>query len=153
MRVLTFQVGPDRLALPLSAIVAVVPRVPLYQPAGAPAWLAGLLHHRGRPVPVVDLHRLASAGTCPDALSSRIILVPAPGGGPADLLGLQAAQVADIRELPEETPRFTGGSAPGRPDLGSLLVEGGEIVRLLDVARLLPEAERRLLAAVAEAPP
>jgi chemotaxis-related protein WspB len=78
MRVLTFQVGPDRLALPLASVVEVVPRERLHRPAGAPAWLAGLFLHRGRAVPVVDLFALAGAGECPADLSSRIILVPTP---------------------------------------------------------------------------
>jgi chemotaxis-related protein WspB len=151
MRVLTFYVGPDRLALPLAHIIAVVPRVPLYRPGDAPVWLAGLLRHRGRAVPVIDLHRLVGCGTCPDALSSRIILVPAPSGR-GDLLGLLAAEVADIRDLPEDAPQVAGFSAPGSPELGPLVVEKNEICRLLDVARLLPESEQRRLNA-AEVPP
>ncbi len=148
MRVLTFQVGPDRLALPLATVVTVVPRVPLYRPSGAPAWLAGLLRHHGRAVPVVDLHRLAGAGPCPNALSSRIVLVSAP-----EPLGLLAADVTDIRDLADGASCFGGGSAAGQPDLGPVVVTGDAVLRLLDVGRLLPERERRLVAAAREAPP
>jgi chemotaxis-related protein WspB len=149
MRVLTFQVGAEPLALPLAAVVAVVPRVPLHRPAGGPPWLAGILRHRGRAVPVLDLHRLAGAGTCPTALSSRIILVPFPGGAPNDLLGLEAADVAGIRDLPDNVPRLAAVTNAAGPSFGSLLIEGGEILRLVEVPGLLPEAERRLLAAEA----
>jgi len=153
MRVLTFQVGADRLALPLASVVEVVPRVRLHRPAGTPAWLAGMFLHRGRAVPVVDLFALAGAGECPAALSSRIILVPAPAEGLTDLLGLLAAQVADIRELPADTPRLPSLCTPGQPDLGPMTVEGGEVLRLVDVPRLLPESGRGPLRALtAEAP-
>jgi chemotaxis-related protein WspB len=136
MRVLTFQVGSDRMALPLTGVVAVVPRVPLRRLAGGPDWLAGLLSHRGGAVPVIDLARLTGAGECPDALGSRIILVPRPGGAAGELLGLLAAEVADVREVPDGAARLPGFDAPGRPDFGPLLMEGNDVLRLLDVGGL-----------------
>jgi chemotaxis-related protein WspB len=153
MRVLTFQVGADRLALPLASVVEVVPRVRLHRPTGAAAWLAGLLLHRGEAVPVVDLFALAGAGECPAALSSRIILVPTPAEGTAGLLGLLAAQVADVRELPADAPRLPSPCTPGQPDFGPMTVEGGEVLRLVDLRRLLPEAGRSQLRALTAEPP
>ena len=88
MLVLTFQVGAARLALDLRQVHEVVPRVQLERVAGSPAWLAGMFIYRGRVVPVIDLHRLLGAGECPAHLSSRIVLVPLPGGA---LMGLLAA--------------------------------------------------------------
>lgn len=153
MQVLTFQVGSDRLALPLASILEVVPRVHLHRPAGAPAWLAGLFLHHGRAVPVMDLFALAGAGACPASLSSRIILVPGPGEGMTDLLGLLAAEVADIRELPADTPRLPSLCTPGQPDFGPMAVEGGEVLRLVEMNRLLPQASRGQLRALSAETP
>jgi chemotaxis-related protein WspB len=167
MLVLTFQIGNDRLALDIRRVREVVPRVQLERVAGSPAWLAGLFVYRGRVVPVLDLHRLLNAGECPPHLSSRIILVPLDVGqafqpdsshaqqksqagkpdlrGEEVLVGLLAAQVADIREVQPGARPMTGFNAPGQPDLGLTLVEEGGILHLLDLDRLLPEPVQRLV--------
>src|SRR3954467_15131623 len=95
MLVLTFQIGDDRLALDIHRVREVVPRVALRKPAASPDWLAGQFVYRGTVVPVVDLHPLLHAGPPPPHLSSRIILVPVGDS----LLGLLAAQVADLRDV------------------------------------------------------
>ena len=136
MLALTFQIGDNRLALDIRRVREVVPRVELRRAANAPAWLAGELVYRGRPVAVLDLHVLLGAGECPPHLSSRIILVPNGDG----LLGLLAAQVADIREI--EPP----SDAPVAGSLGQAVVEGGSLLHLLDLPRLLPAPARALLA-------
>jgi chemotaxis-related protein WspB len=138
-----FQIGRDRLALDIRRVKEVVPRVRLQPLAGAPPWLAGVLVYRGRTVPVLDLHRLVGAGDCPPHLSSRIILTP--HGGEDRLLGLLAAQVADLRDVPEptHTARLTG---PGQPDLGTTVINEGGLLHLLDLDRLLPEPVRQFLA-------
>src|SRR5262245_58458251 len=146
MLVLTFQVGGDRLALDVRRVREVVPRVQLQRVAGAPAWLAGLFVHRGQVVPVVDLHRLLGAGEGPQHLSSRIILVPSPAGaagaGPDPPVGLLAAQVAEVREVGAATATAGFGQAP----LGRPVAEGGGILHLVDLERLLPAALPALLA-------
>jgi chemotaxis-related protein WspB len=146
MLALTFTAGGDRLALDIRRVAEVVPRVRLAPLAGAPAWLAGTFVYRGQVVPVIDLHRLAGGGECPELLSSRIILVPVGGR----LLGLLAARVADLREI--EPPAGAASLvAEGRADLGPAVADGGGVLRLLDPDRLLPDDARRLLAAEAPA--
>jgi chemotaxis-related protein WspB len=139
MVVLTFEIGQERLALDVRRVREVVPRVRLRPAAGAPAWLAGLFVYRGQVLPVIDLHRLAGAGECPPHLSSRIIVVPHRHDGEERLVGLLAAAVAEVRAIDPPGRPSLGLTEPGRPDLGSPLVEGGAVLRLLDLDRLLPE--------------
>src|SRR5262245_23385734 len=80
MLALIFHIGTARLALDVRRVKEVVPRVQLQVLAGSPPWLAGAFVYRGQVVPVLDLHQLVGAGDCPPHLSSRIILVPQPGG-------------------------------------------------------------------------
>lgn len=146
MLVLTFQIGDNRLALDIRRVREVVPRVHLDRPAMAPDWLAGLFVYRGQPVPVLDLHRLLGAGECPPHLSSRIILVPlARDEGGERLIGLLAAQVADIREINANAPSIPSLDSSGQAGLGQTLVEGDIILHLLDLDRLLPDPVRKLL--------
>ena len=154
MLALTFQIGSDRLALDIRRVREVVPRVNLERVAASPSWLAGLFVYRGRVVPVVDLHRLLNAGECPPHLSSRIILVPLGPAGSADapLVGLLAAQVADIREVGPAGATLPSFHAPGQPDLGPTLVDRAGMFHLLDLDRLLPEPVRQLVKALPGGP-
>jgi chemotaxis-related protein WspB len=153
MLALTFQIGRSRLALDTRWVKEVVPRVPLQPLDCGPPWLAGVFVYRGQIVPVLDLHRLVGAGDCPPHLSSRIILVPHRHDGEDRLLGLLAAQVADLREFPAGVRPARGLTEPGRAELGPLLVDGGEVIHLLEPHRLLPEAvQGQLTALPREAP-
>ncbi len=145
MLALTFQVGPNRLALDVRRAREVVPRVHLQPVAGSPPWLAGLFVYRGQVVPVIDLHRLLDAGDCPPHLSSRIILVPL---GDGRLVGLLAAQVADVRQVATDGPALPGFHAPGQPDLGPILVDEAGMFHLVDLDRLLPAPVQALVRAL-----
>jgi len=148
MLALTFQIGQDRVALDIRGVHEVVPRVRLHRPATGPAWLAGLFVYRGSPVPVIDLHRLVGAGDCPLHLSSRIILVPRPGSTTGQLLGLLAAQVADLRDVNQESGAGLSLTGKGQPGLGRVVVDRGEVLHLFDITRLLPETSLRQLEAL-----
>jgi chemotaxis-related protein WspB len=175
MLVLTFQVGSHRLALDVRRVHEVVPAVRLQSVAYNPPWLAGVFIYRGQVVPVIDLHRLLQAEDCPVHLSTRIILVPygfdrplglpsLPGGedratGQERLVGLLAAKVADIREMPPPSltppdlvPHMAFANAPDRPDLGPVLVDGQEIVHLVELDRLLPASYGQQLVLVPKEP-
>jgi chemotaxis-related protein WspB len=153
MRVLTFRVGDEPLALDIRHVREVLPRVNLQSVGGAPDWLAGVFVYRGRVIPVIDLHRLAGAGDCPPHLSSRIILVShATPDGKEQFVGLLATQVADIREIRADEPVLAGIAAGGQADLGPVVADGSSVLRLVDPDRLLPGAAwRQILALPAEA--
>jgi chemotaxis-related protein WspB len=138
MLALTFQVGPDRVAVDVTRIREVVPRVRLAPVNGGPPWMAGVFVYRGRVVPVVDLHRLIAVGECPLHLSSRIILLPYPPDAPESLVGLLATQVAEIREVRTERLRPVTGQ-PDQSVLGPALPDGSGILRILDPDSLLRE--------------
>jgi chemotaxis-related protein WspB len=145
MLVLTFEAGGERLALDVRSVVEVVPRVRLRPLAGAPSWLSGAFVYRGTVVPVVDLNQLAGAGECPTHLSSRIILVRKLGPTGERLLGLVVTRVDDVRALEPASATLDGFTPEGQPDFGPVAVENGELLRRLDLDRILPETYRRLV--------
>ncbi|MFL5241242.1 MAG: chemotaxis protein CheW [Gemmataceae bacterium] len=148
MLVLTFQIGRDRLALDVRRVKEVVPSVQLQQVAGSPTWLAGVFIYRGYVVPVIDLHRLVGVEDYPHHLSTRVILVPHSVQGKERLVGLLAAQVAEIREMEaprQERPHVVN---PDAPDLGPVVVDGREIIHMLNLDRLLPDSYQKHLTQV-----
>src|SRR5213078_2583015 len=101
-------------------------------------WVTGVFVHRGRVLPAIDLNRLAGAGDCPDHLGSRIILVSHPAGGPDALVGLLAAMVAEVRELPD--PPEGADALTGSP-LGPAVADGAGVVRVFDPDRFFGRSE------------
>jgi chemotaxis-related protein WspB len=149
---LMFQVGTNHLALDVGRVREIVPCVRLQPVACGPTWLAGVFIYRGQVVPVVDLHRLLGAGECPVHLSTRIILVPHRVSGQERLVGLLAAKVAEVREMPTASATPHGLGAAGRLDLGSVLVDAHEIIHLVELDRLVPELSDQELALIAKEP-
>ena len=155
MLVLTFQIGDDKLAIDIRRVREVVPRVRLSPVSGSPDWHAGVFVYRGAVVPVVDLYRLVGAEPCPPHLSSRIILIaPRQASGDERLVGLLASQVADTRELPPKSNPIPNVVGAGEANLGVLIADGTDVLRLFDPDRFLPEiAWRKLLPAAKGAGP
>jgi chemotaxis signal transduction protein len=152
MLALRFQIGQERVALDIRRISEVVPRVPLVRSAGSPAWLAGTFVYRQSVVPVIDLHRLFAAEDCPAQLSSRIIVVPwSNPHRPQGWLGLLAVNVSEIREIQEPGHAASGAPLHEEPDLGPTTLDRGEILRVLDLDRLLPKPLEDRLAGVCSA--
>ncbi len=148
MLVLMFQAGSTCLALDVRRIHEVVPLVQLQRAESAPAWLAGVFIYRGRVIPVIDLHRLIGAGECLPNLSTRLILVPHRIGGQERLVGLLASRVADLRDIEPPAQAATPGATRDHPDFGAVLVNGNDIIHLVEPDRLLPEAYASQLALI-----
>jgi chemotaxis-related protein WspB len=141
MLVLTFHVGAHRAAVDIRRVEEVIPRVRLQPLAGSPHWVAGLFVHRGRVIPVVDLHRLLNQSECPHHLSSRIMIVPVQTAGRTLRVGWLAASVADIRDiLPSRLSDSSAGGMGGSVDLGPVLVDDRGILHVVDPDRLLPDS-------------
>ncbi len=140
MKVLVFHIGSDRFGLPLAGVHRVLPAARLTPLPGAPDWVAGLLDLHGAPVPVLDLSRMA--GLSPDAVrhDTRILLLDyvLPGGAVRPL-GLQAAHVIGVHEVPDA--QFGPAGVAAAPWLGPVASTGAGMLQLVTGASLLtPEA-------------
>lgn len=153
MKVLVFHIGRERYALPLTAVLRVLPVARLKALPGAPDYVPGLLDLHGEAVPVVDLSRLA--GTPPSAVryDTRILLVDVPAGGQIRRLGLKAERVAGVAAI-EGGLREAGVLAA--PWLGPVAAGGADgeagasgMLQLIAPERLLaPEVAARLFGEV-----
>ena len=152
MLVLTFQIGSEAIGLDIRRVLRVIPRIRLRPLTGSPAWFPGVFVYRGRVIPVVDMPLLAGHGECPAHLSSRIILVPIGADEKnLTLVGLLAAQVAELRELNGVSDDIAVRPGTRGVDLGRLVPDGGGVIRLLDPDRLFPADARATLVAAAGA--
>jgi chemotaxis-related protein WspB len=146
MLLLTFGIAGNRYAVDVSRVVEVVPRIPVRPVPHAPASVVGLFNHGGRIVPVLDLGLLLGGGTCQVKLSTRIILVryPAPGTSHA-LLGLVAEDVTELRLVRDDQVAIQAVGPTQAPYLGPVIQVGTDLVQILVIDRLLPEALRDML--------
>ena len=72
---LQFCLNQQRFALDVHDVIEVLPRRPLKPIAQAPAWVAGILAHRGVLVPVIDLGALSFGQPAAERTSTRLVLV------------------------------------------------------------------------------
>jgi chemotaxis-related protein WspB len=146
MKVLVFHIGRERYALPLTAVLQVLPVARLKPLPGAPHCVSGLLDLHGAPVPVIDLSRLA--GSIPDAVrfDTRILLVDVMAAGRLRRLGLKAEHVAGVASIDAE---LRDGGVAAAPWLGALAPGGGTggsgMLQLIEPERLLAPEVAALL--------
>lgn len=148
MKVLVFHIGRDPYALPLAAVLRVLPVARLKALPGAPHYVPGLLDLHGEPVPVIDLSRLA--GSPPDAVryDTRILLVDVVFGGRMRRLGLRAERVTGVASLDgalldgsvAAAPwlgQVVSGAALGKPDADTAPGTRAGMLQLIEPDRLL----------------
>jgi chemotaxis-related protein WspB len=144
MLVLTFQAGAHRYALPAAALIEVLPWVGLTPaPTLLPA-IAGLLNYRGAVAPVIDMNQLLLGTACPFLLSSRILLTryPLPDGREG-MLGLRVERASGTQAVTAEGVVASPVRTP--PWLGKVVIQGGDIVQLVQPEALLGDRVRGLL--------
>ncbi len=96
-------------------------------------------------VPAVDLGILLDAGPCRSRLSTRIILAGSPDL-PERLVGLIAESVNDVVPLAKNVATFPPIQQGDASYLGSVVQIGDDLVQLIEIDKLLPEALRHALA-------
>ena len=122
-------------ALPVDRVAEIMRPLPISPVSGMPEFLLGLSIVRGEPVPVVDAGALLNGSA---AHPARLVTM-AVGGR---VIGLAVEQVIGIRPI---GPAALSALPPLLHNAAGDAVEAiraldGELVLLLDTARLIPEA-------------
>lgn len=147
---LTFNVGDDLYAIPVSDVIEIIPLVQLKPLRLAPPWVAGLFNYRGISVPVLDLCQLIGAQPYRARLSTRIIIVDYSQLGAGRPLGLVAERVTQTINILDSDFAPCALQADTTPFLAAVAVRPEGIVQRIEVARLLPGSARDRLFANAE---
>ena len=135
IRSCTFRVGGDCLAIDADRVTEViresrVTRVPL-----APEGVLGLVHLRGRIVPIIDLAGRLGVPRVPGQATGTHLIVEVQG----DHYGLLVDEMLDVIEIePERVERPTGGTGP----LHGTFAAADRLVHLLDPERMIQSLVR-----------
>jgi len=139
---LQFRIKDQRFALSVHEVIEVLPRQALKPIAQAPAWVAGILAHRGLLVPVIDLAALSFGTPAAHRTSTRLVLVHYRGGLQLGLILEQATET--LRCHPEEFQPY-GVDAGEAPYLGPVRQDAQGLLQRIKVDDLLPDAVHELL--------
>ncbi len=129
---LVFSLGGDRCGIETAHVVDVLRFTDLTRVPGTPPFVLGVMNHRGRILPVLDIQRLLGTAETTATAGSRVLTVEA--GGMA--FGILANAVAgSIRVGAEELAPPPAGLA----GVGASVVRGvtAEMIAILDVDALV----------------
>jgi purine-binding chemotaxis protein CheW len=137
-RCCTFRVGDACFAVPADGVVEVLragraTRVPL-----APAGVLGLVHLRGRIVPVVDpAAQLGVDRPCPERATLLVITLQ------DDWYALVIDEMHDVVEIPADAIEQTTTGGEGADPLTGIFAAPEQLVHLLDPERMIHSLMRR----------
>jgi chemotaxis-related protein WspB len=135
---LVFGLGDDRYAVEAGSVVEIIPSLELRKLPHAPDFVAGIFNYHGAVVPVIDLLSLTQGRSCPDFLSTRILLVRHSGAN-GNLLGLRAEHVTETLEASGEDLVAPGIFVRDAPYLGNVLNNAKGMIQCIRVEHLLPD--------------
>lgn len=149
VKLVTFQLGLDLFAADVLSVDRVVRYAPPSAVPDAPAWLLGVIEHRGAVVPVVDLRRRVELSDDGITSETRILILNTSNG----FVGAIVDTVREVAVIPAASvspppPLFRG--------LASEFIRGvarvrDQLVVLLDVDRVLSSTDRIVLERVVSA--
>jgi purine-binding chemotaxis protein CheW len=140
VKLVTFQLGLDLFA----ADVLSVDRVLRYMPPNAvpdvPSWIAGVIEHRGAPIPVVDLRRRVELSDDSITPETRMLVFNSRDGH----VGAIVDMVHEVSEVASSAvsappPLFRGLSAEFIRGVAKLR---DQLIVILDVDRVLSSTDR-----------
>lgn len=135
--VVTFNVGRQLYALPLSAVLQVVRLPALTVVPGAPSGMCGMLNLRSSFIPVLDARTILGE-TAAISIESQVIIISASGNGQAEA-GLLVDAVDTVRHYPAGSFAAIAG---GDIMVVGLLRDRDETAVVLDPAALVMRTER-----------
>ena len=132
-----FGIGEQRYAVRVSHVAEIIRMVQIDPLRGAPGWMSGVVNLRGQIVPVVDLRKRMGQASADITLTTPIIITRDHGQG---RLGMVVDMVDDMANLRPEDFEASSGSS----DLEGLAKIDGNIIMLLRLDDILPEAQQVL---------
>ncbi|HEV2146139.1 MAG TPA: chemotaxis protein CheW [Longimicrobiaceae bacterium] len=141
VQLVTFRLGPEEFGLDVFAVHEILRYQEPTPVPRAPEFVEGVIDVRGTLVPVVDLRRRFELADAPVNDETRTVLVEHAG----ERLGLVVDAVSEVLRVPETAvsapPAYIRGLA-AEFVRGIVRLEGGRLIILIDVERILSSQER-----------
>jgi purine-binding chemotaxis protein CheW len=143
IKLVTFRLGKDMFAADIFSVERVLRYVEPATVPDAPAWIAGVIEHRDKVIPVVDMRHRIELDAAPITPETRILILNATGGW----VGTIVDAVVEVAGVPANLitpppPLFRGLAAQFVKGITKV---GGQIVVVLDVDRVLTSDDRIVL--------
>jgi len=136
-QVLVVRLGAGLHAIPVAAVEEILPALPVEPVAQCPPFVRGVVYVRGHLIPVLDLaERLGMADHVRPA-EPHIVCLRWSGR----LVGVQVDEALDLMKLPDTAGLSAELLGAGSGLIQSVIERDGQIVRLLNPARLVAPDE------------
>lgn len=134
----TFRVGDQCLAVASDAVAEVLGGRPVTPVPLAPPGVVGIVHLRGRIVPILDPATRLGLAVAPDRANADLLVLRSAGDAWCGLLVDDVLDVVDIPPTAVERP-----TAPAEePLLTGVYAAPGRLVHVLDFQRMIQPAPR-----------
>jgi purine-binding chemotaxis protein CheW len=143
VKLVTFRLGNDMFAADIFSVERVLRYVTPAAVPDAPTWIAGVIEHRDKVIPVVDLRRRIELDSASITKETRILVLNAAGG----LVGTIVDAVTEVATVPSASitpppPLFRGLAAQF---IRGIVKVSERLVVVLDVDRVLTSDDRIVL--------
>jgi purine-binding chemotaxis protein CheW len=134
VRFVGFRLDRRLYALPLDHVERVLRMVAVTPVPEAPSWVAGVIDLQGRVITVVDLRRRFEQATREARVDDRLLIVRVEGR----TMALMVDEVTEVLELPAQQVKPSSELMPDARPLSAVIRRNGDLILVLDAARLLP---------------
>ncbi len=147
MLLLSFNIGPEFYAIETQIILEVIPLIPIDHVPHVESSICGIIHYRGRTVPVVDLSIYFKQKPSKQRLSSRIIVCRFTFEQQSFHVGLIAEHVTETLQCNENELEDNGITDSASHFLGKICRHQKRSIQIINTENLLPEpVQQQLLA-------
>ncbi len=148
IQALAVRLGQSLHAIPIGAVEEILPALPVEPVAQCPPFVRGVVYVRGHLIPVLDLAERLGMTDHVRPAEPHIVCLRWSGR----LVGVEVDEALELMDLPEAAGLGANeiGASPGL--LKAVIEHQGQIVRLLDPARLVAPDEAPGLADMSSQP-
>ena len=143
VKLVTFRVGEDLFAADVSFVERVVRYATPAAVPDVPAWVEGVMEHRGHVIPVIDMRRRLELPSVPATSETRMLVLTTKDGRIAAIVDA----VTEVVSLPAASvsppPALFRGMAS--QFIRGIATVGTQLVVVLEVERVLTSEDRIVL--------